>query len=48
VFSDQVLHAVMSGSMMLEQTWMLPVNGLRHPETAPLRVLERMTGRALV
>ena len=48
VFSDQVLHAVMSGSMMLEQTWMLPVNGLRHPETAPLRVLERMTGRALI
>ena len=48
VFSDQVLHAVMSGSMMLEQTWMLPVQGLRHPDLAPLRVLERMTGRALV
>jgi hypothetical protein len=48
VFSDQVLHAVLSGAMMLEQTWMLPVNGMRHPQTAPLRVLERMTGRALV
>lgn len=48
VFSDQVLHAVMSGAMMLEQTWMLPVSGMRRPETAPLRVLERMTGRALV
>lgn len=48
VFSDQVLHAVMSGSMMLEQTWMLPVAALRHPDRAPLRVLERMMGRALV
>jgi len=48
VFSDQVLHAVMSGSMMLEQTWMLPVTALMHPERAPLRVLERMMRRALV
>jgi len=48
VFSDQVLHAVMSGAMLLEQTWMLPVAAMRRPETAPLRVLERMTGRALV
>ena len=48
VFSDQVLHAVMSGAMMLEQTWMLPVDAMRHPERAPLRVLERMTGRTLV
>jgi len=48
VFSDQVLHAVLSGSMMMEQTWMLPVSGMRKPQTAPLRVLERMTGRALV
>ncbi len=48
VFSDQVLHAVLSGSMMMEQTWMLPLAGLRHPERAPLRVLESMVGRALV
>jgi hypothetical protein len=48
VFSDQVLHAVLSGAMMLEQTWMLPVHGMRQPATAPLRVLERMTGRALI
>jgi len=48
VFSDQVLHAVMSGQLMLEQTWMLPVGALRDPATAPLRVLERLTGRALV
>ncbi len=34
--------------MMLEQTWMLQVSGMRKPQAAPLRVLERMTGRALV
>ncbi len=48
VFSDQVLHAVLSGSMMMEQTWMLPLAALRHPERSPLRVLESMVGRALV
>lgn len=48
VFSDQVLHAVLSGALMLEQTWMLPVDGMRDQDTAPLKVLERLTGRALV
>lgn len=48
VFSDQVLHGVLSGALMLEQTWMLPVAGLQNPETAPLRVLERLTGQVLV
>jgi hypothetical protein len=48
VFSDQVLHGVSSGALMLEQTWTLPVARLRNPETAPLRVLERLARRALV
>jgi hypothetical protein len=48
VFTDQVLHAVMSGQHALEQTFYLPVAGQRWPETAPLSVLERLTGRALV
>jgi hypothetical protein len=48
VFSDQVLHAVMSGQFMLEQTWKVPVSSLRDPENSTLRVLERMAGRALV
>jgi 3-deoxy-D-manno-oct-2-ulosonic acid (Kdo) hydroxylase len=47
VFSDQVLHSVLSGRLVLEQTWLLPVASSRHPETAPLRVLERLTGRGL-
>jgi hypothetical protein len=32
---------------MMEQTWMLPVAGMREPERSPLRMLERMTGRVL-
>ena len=47
VFSDQVLHAAMGGRHMLEQTFQLPPAGLRHPETSPLAVLERLTGRRL-
>jgi len=48
VFSDQAPHAAMGGQFMLEQTWFLPVKAMAHPEHAPLRVLERLTGRALV
>ena len=48
VFSYQAPHAAMGGQFMLEQTWFLPVKAMAHPEHAPLRVLERLTGRALV
>ena len=48
VYSDQVLHAAMSGQYMFEQTFHLPVSGLNNPETAPLRVLEKMLKRSLV
>jgi len=47
-FSDQTSHAAMSGQHMLEQTFFLPVAALRHPEHAPLSVLEHMSGRRLV
>jgi len=30
-----------------KRTLMLPVSGMRAPETSPLRVLERMTGQRL-
>src|SRR5207244_18539 len=46
-FSDQVLHAAMSGQFVMDETLMLPVSGMRAPETSPLRVLERMTGQRL-
>ena len=47
-FSDQVLHAAMGGQHMMEQTFYLDAADLAHPETAPLAVLERLTGRALL
>lgn len=47
-FSDQTPHAVMSGQYLLEQTFMLPVEAMVHPETSPLKILERLTGRDLL
>ena len=47
-FSDQVLHAALSGQFMMEQTFFLPVEGMVDPERSPLRILERLIGRPLV
>lgn len=47
VCTDQVSHAALSGRFMLEQTMMLPVEAMRRPDQAPLKVLERLTGRPL-
>ena len=47
VFTDQVPHAALAGRNALEQTFYLPVAAQRHPELAPLKVLERLTGRRL-
>jgi len=47
VFSDQALHAAMSGQYLLEQTLQLPVAAMSDPAKAPLRVLERLQGRPL-
>lgn len=47
-FSDQTSHAAMSGQHMLEQTLHLPVAALYDPASSPLKILERLTGRALV
>ncbi|HTW72196.1 MAG TPA: Kdo hydroxylase family protein, partial [Acetobacteraceae bacterium] len=46
-FTDQVLHAALAGHCALEQTFHVPVAALTHPEQAPIRVLERLAGRAL-
>lgn len=48
VQTDHVSHAAMSGQYVLEQTFYLPVNAMSLPELSPLRVLEKITGRALV
>lgn len=47
-FTDAVLHAAMGGHMALEQTFHLPVEAMAHPEQTPLRMLEKLSGRALV
>ena len=47
-YSDQVLHAAMGGQHMMEQTFYLDAPDLAHPETAPLAILERLTGRPLL
>jgi len=47
-FSDQTSHAVMSGQYMLEQTLHLPAARQYNPESSPLAILSRLTGRQLV
>lgn len=47
VYTDQVLHAAMSGQYLLEQTFHLPVSAQRDPSLSPLQVLERLSGRPL-
>lgn len=47
-FPDQCPHAALAGQFLLEQTVLLPVTALEHPEHAPLRVLERLLGQTLV
>jgi hypothetical protein len=47
-FSDQVMHAAVSGQHMLEQTIHVPGTALYRPESSPLAVLERLCGRRLL
>lgn len=46
-YTDQVSHAAVSGVHQMEQTFEVNVSCLRHPEKAPLRVLESLAGRKL-
>jgi hypothetical protein len=46
-FSDQVVHAALSGQYLLEQTFHLPVRQQSEPAASPLAILTRMTGRPL-
>jgi hypothetical protein len=47
VFTDMVAHASMSGQHLFEQTFYVPVRAMADASKAPLRVLERLTGRVL-
>ena len=46
-YTDSVLHAALSGQHALEQTYLMPVAAMQDETAAPIRVLERLTGRAL-
>jgi 3-deoxy-D-manno-oct-2-ulosonic acid (Kdo) hydroxylase len=48
VFTDQVLHAALGGEFALEQTFHLDVAEMAEPARAPVKVLERLSGRTLV
>ena len=47
-FSDQVSHAVLSGQYMMEQTFHVPVERQYDPNTSPLAILTRLSGRTLI
>lgn len=47
VFTDAVSHAVLSGQMAMEQTFIVPRRLMVHPEQAPADVLERLIGVSL-
>ena len=48
VFTDLVMHAVVSGQYMLEQTFYLPPAAMQEDAMAPLRRLEKIYQRALL
>jgi len=48
VFTDQVLHAALGGEFALEQTFHLDIREMAEPARAPVKVLERLSGRPLV
>jgi hypothetical protein len=47
VFTDGVPHAAVSGQFAMEQTFIIALGALVAPEVAPIRVLERLSGRAM-
>jgi hypothetical protein len=47
VFTDQVLHAALGGEFALEQTFHLDVTEMAEPARAPIKVLERLSGKVL-
>ena len=47
VYTDQVLHAALGGEFALEQTFHLDVAEMAEPDRAPIKVLERLSGRVL-
>jgi hypothetical protein len=47
VYTDTVPHAVRAGRFALEQTLIIPLQGMLTPQTAPIKVLETLCGHPL-
>ena len=47
VYTDMVLHAALAGEFALEQTFHFDVAKMGEPDKAPIRVLEKLTGKQL-
>jgi len=47
VFTDGVPHAALSGQFAMEQTFIIPIEALVASEVSPIRVLERLAGKAM-
>jgi hypothetical protein len=47
VYSDSVSHGALSGQHQFEQTFYLPLQGMKDVNKSPLRILERLRGRTL-
>jgi len=47
VYTDGVPHAALSGQSAMEQTFIIPVDALVAPQVSPIRVLQKLAGRAL-
>jgi hypothetical protein len=48
VQTDSVSHAALAGQYVLEQTFYLPIHVMAKPQLSPLRILEKLSSRALV
>jgi 3-deoxy-D-manno-oct-2-ulosonic acid (Kdo) hydroxylase len=46
-FTDQVLHAAISGQYAFEQTFYVDLNAMADPARSPIRTIERLTRRQL-
>jgi hypothetical protein len=47
-FSDQAVHAAMSGQYMMEQTFHLPAAKQYNPDMSPLAILGRLAGHPVI
>ena len=48
VYTDAAMHAALAGQHALEQTYLLAPHAMADESRAPLRILERVLGRALL